>query len=74
MVLWPHFPLVKVTILSQVLNGVLLPVVMIFMLVLINKTELMGKHTNNRWFNMIAWATAIIVIGLSLAMLFVPGS
>jgi NRAMP (natural resistance-associated macrophage protein)-like metal ion transporter len=73
-VLWPHFPLVKVTILSQVLNGVLLPVVMIFMLVLINKTELMGKHTNNRWFNVIAWATAIIVIGLSVAMLFVHGN
>lgn len=73
-VLWPHFPLVKVTILSQVLNGVLLPIVMIFMLVLINKKDLMGKHTNNRWFNTIAWATAIIVIGLSLAMLFVHGS
>ena len=73
-VLWPHFPLVKVTILSQVLNGVMLPVVMIFMLVLINKTDLMGKHTNNRWFNIVAWATAIIVIGLSLSMLFVQGS
>jgi NRAMP (natural resistance-associated macrophage protein)-like metal ion transporter len=73
-VLWPHFPLVKVTILSQVLNGVLLPVVMIFMLVLINKTDLMGKHTNNRWFNVIAWGTAIIVIGLSVSMLFVHGN
>jgi NRAMP (natural resistance-associated macrophage protein)-like metal ion transporter len=73
-VLWPHFPLVKVTILSQVLNGVLLPIVMIFMLVLINKTDLMGKHTNNRWFNVIAWGTAIIVIGLSVSMLFVHGS
>lgn len=73
-VLWPHFPLVKVTILSQVLNGVLLPVVMILMLVLINKTELMGKHTNNRWFNLIAWATAIIVVALSLAMMFMPSS
>jgi NRAMP (natural resistance-associated macrophage protein)-like metal ion transporter len=73
-VLWPNFPLVKVTILSQVLNGVLLPIVMIFMLVLINKTDLMGKNTNNRWFNFIAWSTAIIVIGLSLAMLFAPGS
>jgi NRAMP (natural resistance-associated macrophage protein)-like metal ion transporter len=73
-VLWPHFPLVKVTILSQVLNGVLLPVVMIFMLVLINKTELMGKHTNNRGFNIVAWATAIIVIGLSVSMLFVHGN
>jgi NRAMP (natural resistance-associated macrophage protein)-like metal ion transporter len=73
-VLWPHFPLVKVTILSQVLNGVLLPVVMVFMLVLINKPELMGKHVNNRWFNWIAWATAIVVIVLSVAMMFMPSS
>jgi Mn2+/Fe2+ NRAMP family transporter len=49
-------------------------VVMIFMLVLINKTDLMGKHTNNRWFNVIAWGTAIIVIGLSVSMLFVHGN
>ncbi|MHB8302578.1 MAG: Nramp family divalent metal transporter [Acidobacteriaceae bacterium] len=73
-VLWPNFPLVRAIILSQVFNGVLLPVVMIFMLALINKPELMGKHTNNRWFNVFAWATAIIVIGLSLGMLFVQGA
>jgi len=42
------------------------------MLRLINKHELMGKHTNSHWFNWIAWITAVIVIGLSLAML-VPG-
>jgi NRAMP (natural resistance-associated macrophage protein)-like metal ion transporter len=70
-VLWPNFPLVKVIIGSQVLNGVLLPVVMILMLILINKPELMGKHTNNRWFNLIAWTTAIVVIGLSVSLLFV---
>ena len=70
-VLWPNFPLVRVIIDSQLLNGVLLPVVMILMLILINKPELMGKHTNNRWFNLIAWATAIIVIGLSIAIVFV---
>ena len=74
LVLWPHFPLVKVIIDSQVLNGVLLPIVMILMLVLINKPELMGKHTNNHWFNVIAWGTAIIVIGLSIAMLFAPSN
>ncbi len=73
-VLWPNFPLVKVTILSQVLNGVLLPVVMILMLLLINNKELMGKHTNNRFFNWVAWLTAIIVIVLSLALLFAPGA
>jgi len=65
-VLWPNFPFVKVIILSQVFNGLLLPVVMIFMLQLINKHELMGAHTNSTWFNWVAWATAAIVIMLSL--------
>jgi Mn2+/Fe2+ NRAMP family transporter len=69
-VLWPDFPLVKVIILSQVLNGVLLPVIMIFMLKLINKHELMGEHTNSTWFNWVAWGTAGIVIALSLVMMW----
>jgi Mn2+/Fe2+ NRAMP family transporter len=43
---------------------------MIFMLQLINKTELMGKHTNSTWFNWVAWITAAIVIGLSLVMMW----
>jgi NRAMP (natural resistance-associated macrophage protein)-like metal ion transporter len=70
LVLVPNFPLVKVVILSQVLNGVLLPVIMIFMLKLINKYELMGEYTNPGWFNWIAWATAAIVIALSLVLLW----
>jgi NRAMP (natural resistance-associated macrophage protein)-like metal ion transporter len=69
-VLVPNFPLVKVVILSQVLNGVLLPVIMIFMLKLINKHELMGEHTNSPWFNWVAWTTAVIVTGLSLLMMW----
>ena len=69
-VLIPDFPLVKFSILSQVLNGVLLPVVLIFMLKLINKHDLMGKYTNTRWFNIIAWVTAIIVIVLSLVLVW----
>jgi NRAMP (natural resistance-associated macrophage protein)-like metal ion transporter len=69
-VLIPNFPLVKFPILSQVLNGVLLPVILIFMLKLINKHELMGKYTNTRWWNTIAWITVIIMIGLSLALVW----
>ena len=69
-VLFPNFPLVKFSILSQVLNGVLLPLVLIFMLKLINKHELMGKYTNNRWLNAIAWTTAIIVTALSLILVW----
>jgi NRAMP (natural resistance-associated macrophage protein)-like metal ion transporter len=69
-VLIPNFPLVKFSILSQVLNGVLLPLVLIFMLKLINKHELMGKYTNTRWWNTIAWITVIIMIGLSLVLVW----
>jgi Mn2+/Fe2+ NRAMP family transporter len=70
MLLIPNFPMVKVAILSQVLNGVLLPVVLIYMLKLINKKDLMGKYTNSYWFNGVAWATAVIVIGLSLVLMW----
>ena len=69
-VLIPNFPLVRVIIGSQVLNGVLLPIVLIFMLRLINKHELMGSYTNSRWFNAVAWITAIVVIALSLILMW----
>jgi NRAMP (natural resistance-associated macrophage protein)-like metal ion transporter len=69
-VLIPNFPLVKFIILSQVLNGILLPVILLFMLSLINRYELMGKYTNTRWFNIVAWATAIIVTILSLILVW----
>ena len=69
-VLMPRFPMVKMAILSQILNGVLLPFVLYFMLKLINNKELMGKHTNTRLFNVVAWTTSIVVIGLSLIMMW----
>jgi Mn2+/Fe2+ NRAMP family transporter len=68
-ILLPNIPLVKISILSQVVNGIVLPFVLIFMLLLINKSELMGKHVNGTWFNAIAWATTIIMIGLTIAWL-----
>ena len=46
------------------------PVIMIFMLKLINKYDLMGKYTNPGWFNWLAYGTAVIVIGLSLVLVF----
>jgi len=70
LVLVPNFPLVKFVLWSQVLNGILLPVIMIFMLLLINKKELMGTHTNSRVFNIIAWVTAAIVIVLSVVLMW----
>jgi Mn2+/Fe2+ NRAMP family transporter len=68
----PNAELIRVVILSQVLNGVLLPLVIVFMLLLINRKDLMGSYVNSRGFNVVAWATAVLVIGLSLVMLFSP--
>jgi Mn2+/Fe2+ NRAMP family transporter len=66
-VLWPGLPLIKIAILSQVVNGVVLPFVLIFMLLLINKKELMGQYVNTRLFNWVAWAMTVMMIGLTVA-------
>jgi NRAMP (natural resistance-associated macrophage protein)-like metal ion transporter len=73
--LLPDAQLISFAILSQVLNGVLLPVVIILMLMLINRSDLMGEHKNSRIWNGIAWGTSVIVIGMTLVMLWglVPG-
>lgn len=64
-ILIPNAPLIAIMWISQVINGVMLPFVLIFMLSLINKTELMGEYTNSKTFNRIAWATAIVMIMLT---------
>ena len=73
--LLPDALLVKFAVLSQVLNGVLLPVVIILMLLLINRVDLMGEHRNSRAWNWIAWGTSVIVIGMTGVMLWglMPG-
>jgi NRAMP (natural resistance-associated macrophage protein)-like metal ion transporter len=60
-VLIPGAPLLGVIFYSQVINGMLLPVVLVLMLLLINRKSLMGKYTNGVVFNAIAWATVIIM-------------
>jgi Mn2+/Fe2+ NRAMP family transporter len=57
-------------VLSQVVNGVVLPFVLVFMLLLINKSSLMGKHVNSRFFNWVAWGTAGVMIVLSILLVF----
>src|SRR5215475_5706801 len=56
-ILIPRFPLVRMILLSQVLNGVLLPLVLIYMILLINKRDLMGEWINSRWVNLVSWVT-----------------
>jgi Mn2+/Fe2+ NRAMP family transporter len=66
-ILVPNLPLVKISILSQVVNGVAVPPVLVFMLLLVNKKELMGEYVNSRVYNLVAWATTVIMTVLSIA-------
>src|SRR6478609_8761271 len=64
----PRLPLVYVSVLSQVANGVVLPLVLVFMLLLTNDRELMGDHVNSRPFNIVAWTTVVVMIVLTILM------
>ena len=70
-ILIPKAPLEKILVLSQVGNGVWLPVVLIFMLLLINRRDLMGDYVNTPTFNVVAWVTAVAVIALTLVLVYV---
>ncbi|MDE2573654.1 MAG: Nramp family divalent metal transporter [bacterium] len=61
LVLMPGAPLLQIIFYSQVLNGALLPVILILMLLLINNRKLMGQYVNGYVFNLIAWGTVVIV-------------
>lgn len=69
-VLLPNAPLWKIFIFSQVGNGVWLPIVTIFILLLVNRKDLMGEHTNGFFFNFVAWITAIAMIILTFVLVF----
>jgi Mn2+/Fe2+ NRAMP family transporter len=69
-VMLPNAPLWKIFIFSQVGNGVWLPIVVIFILLLINRKDLMGEHTNTLLFNVIAWFTAVAMIILTFVLVF----
>jgi len=69
-ILIPNLPLVQISILSQVVNGIAVPPVLVFMLLLVNKKELMGEYVNSRLYNVIAWATTGIMTVLSVALLW----
>jgi NRAMP (natural resistance-associated macrophage protein)-like metal ion transporter len=64
-VLIPKLPLIRIMLVSQIVNGMLLPFILIYMLRLANDEKLMGVHRNGRWFNVIAWTTTVIMIALT---------
>ena len=70
LILYPGLPLIPIMYLSQVINGMVLPFVVIFMLLLINDKKLMMNHTNGPIFNVIAWVTSLVMIGFTLLLLF----
>ena len=69
-VLIPGLPLLKFILISQVANGILLPFVLVYMLLLVNRPRLMGVFRNKGWQNVIAWGTAIIMILLTVGLVY----
>jgi len=70
LVLLPGIPLLSVILISQIVSGILLPFLLVFMLIMVNKRSLMGEHVNSLTFNVIAWATAFIVGALTLLSVY----
>jgi len=70
LILYPDLPLIPIMYFSQVINGMVLPFVLIFMLLLINDKKIMMGHTNGPLFNIIGWTMSIVMIGFSLVLLF----
>jgi Mn2+/Fe2+ NRAMP family transporter len=68
----PNLPLVQVIVLSQDVNGILLPIILIYVLKIINDPKVMGEYVNGRIYNSIAWAFSLALIGLSLTLVASP--
>ena len=68
-ILLPNVKLIPIMLISQASNGILLPFVLIFMLLLVNNKRLMGKYTNSKTYNILAISTIILMIGLSIGLL-----
>jgi len=71
-ILIPNAPLIFISLWSQVINGLMLPVVLVCMILLVNNKKIMGKYVNKPLNNVIGWSTIIILIGLSFTLLILP--
>ncbi len=68
-VLIPSFPLIRMILLSQVVNGILLPLILIFMVRLVNRVELMGEWVNPRSYNIVTWTAVAILVAMTVALM-----
>jgi len=71
-ILIPNAPLIGISLWSQVINAVLLPVVLVSMILLVNKKKLMGEYTNKPIVNIIGWVTVVILVAMSFTMIVAP--
>ena len=71
-ILLPNAPLILISLWSQVINGLLLPIVLICMILLVNNKKIMGEYVNKPINNIIGWSAIIVLIGLSLTLLVLP--
>lgn len=71
-ILIPNAPLIAISLWTQVINGMLLPVVLVCMILLVNNKKIMGKYVNRPVNNLIGWGAIIILVGLSIALLVLP--
>lgn len=65
----PGAPLITIMVLSQAVNGVLLPFLLIYMIRIVNDRRVMGRFANGPVYNLLSWTTVIVVIGLTAALL-----
>jgi Mn2+/Fe2+ NRAMP family transporter len=69
LVLWPDLSLYQVMLTSQVINGVLLPPILIFMVLIANNKNIMGNYVNSSWYNVVSWTFTVVLIILTLMLL-----
>ena len=69
LVMIPHINLVFIMVSSQTLNGILLPVIVTYMMILANDRELMGEYTNTSRFNAVMWVVVIVLYLINVAMI-----
>lgn len=69
-ILIPKAPLVPIMLISQVINGIMLPFLLIYVLLLINRKDVMGKYVNGKFFNLFAWTVVALLVIMSGVMFY----
>ena len=71
-ILIPGISLIQIILISQQIAGILSPIILTFMIILINDKRIMGKYVNNKTQNIISWFTVVFIIILSIILFLSP--